>query len=227
MNYLKKQIYKINLIVSFLSALLITLAVAVGRVFHDKIDIVIQIVISLPLGVLAFIVLKIRDKMLSESYNYEKGIRGENYLKNRIKSGIKHGNYRLLQNIKNSKGGDIDIVLICEYGIYAIECKNISGHIKYEQDSDKIFLNNYKKEYLSQVRGNAVSVQEKLEKAGMIIKFITPVLVIMGNCYLDNVPEEIKGTRIYYPNKFIAFLNQQKNVLNNKIDVDKVYGILK
>ena len=66
MNYLKKQIYKINLIVSFLSALLITLAVAVGRVFHDKIDIVIQIVISLPLGVLAFIVLKIRANKLKK-----------------------------------------------------------------------------------------------------------------------------------------------------------------
>ena len=226
MNYLRKQITKIDVIISFLLAIIIVFAVAVGRKFHTEINITTQVMIGLLLGTVVFVVLVFRDRLIQKRYKYEKGLKGEDYLKNKIKNGLKDIHYHLLSNINNNHRGDIDFVLICEHGIYCIENKNINGRIWYDKNSRKLKVNNFSKNYIGQVQGNARYIRNKLIENGVKIDFVEPILV-MNNYFLDKVPPKISNTKIFYADKFVEFINKQKAEEGNRLNIDSVLDILK
>ena len=227
MKYLKKQIYKYDIIINFLIIFLCVFSFILGGKLHENNNLVRQLIAGVSIGIAAFVILYSRDNLIKKQKNYEKGLKGENYMKDRIENDLRGMKYYFFNNVKNKNGGDIDLVLVCDHKVYCIENKNITGRVTYDGSSDKLLVNNFEKNYLRQVRSNALEIKEKIENKGIKIDFVTPVLVVMGNCVLDNVPEEVRGARIYYPNKFIDYIKKQITSTNINVDAEAVYKILK
>lgn len=228
MKYGKRKIFFYETIINILVTLLCMTAFIIGQKMGESMGILKQLLAGGVLGTVAMVILLTRDYLLKKLEYQEKGVFGENNFEKRIKEELIGKNFRMISGIKNHKGGDIDFVLICRHGVYCVEVKNIRGVVKYDRERDELLVNNFKKRYHKQVRGNAMEIQERLNKNNIEIKFVIPVLV-MFSCTLVGVDEEIRhGTRVYYLSKFIDYIKElDRRERDAKVDVEKVYEILR
>ncbi len=225
MKYINKQIFKKEVFEMLLVTTLCSIAFIMGDKFHADKSATTQIFLGASMGVFAVIILHFRDRIFKTRQSWEKGLRGEEFLKKKLLDHLPQETY-LCTNVQLNYG-DADLLLINGSGIYCIECKNYSGYIFYDTKKEQLFHNNYplNDNYLKLVRGRSREIQNIIkEKLGINVSYVQSVLVFSSKGVKLDCPWDIDNTFVCYPNKLIDHLKKNQSEKISKEDQGKIYN---
>lgn len=142
-----------------------------------------------------------KPSITRETYEQYKGRLGENRIAN-VLTPMPYTN-RILKNILIEEDGmthEVDLVFICQSGIYVIESKNFSGWIfggLNQQNWTQTFANQTKNQFYNPIRqneGHIKIVENQLKKFGEIDYY--SVIVFSDDAVLKSVPRSENRTMI-------------------------------
>lgn len=112
--------------------------------------------------------------------NREKGEQGEQRVREELH--CLDESYTALHNlVLDPDLGDIDHVVVAPHGIYALETKNWNADIEIDQES--AYYDGYEtdKSPSKQVKKNSETVKSTLEKNGIRVPFVKPIIVFVDS----------------------------------------------
>lgn len=154
--------------------------------------------------------IKITNKKADAISSFIEGYICEQIIKPVLKS--LPNDYSVIYNVYFGKGGNIDFVVVCKYGVFAVEVK-------------KWFT---KSEYITQSKRQASSLQKHLVEHGVKINFVEPILIYTFRKVIHKNYSE--GVEILTKKQIVTFFEKNMPVRNyikfNNEEIKKIVKVL-
>lgn len=205
MKYLKLKSYGYG----YISSLCLSVIV-VTTFFLGKYLALVNPWIYLPVLVVWFVILVVLTDLMQKwdkkRSDYEKGIKGEDFIEGVLKNLPPSYRYKRTIKLKDrGKEHDLDFLVVGENGVFGLEVKNMNGYISYDNDNRCLMKNGYdSNKYLKQIRKNCLQVNKIIKDKININHFIIPILVFSKKgAMIGPMPSDIN---VLNSNQLIDFL---------------------
>jgi hypothetical protein len=134
---------------------------------------------------------------------------------------LRSSGYRAFHDLVGN-GYNIDHVVVGPAGVFAIETKFRSGYGEIEfRNGEGLFVGGYpeEKDCLKQARGNALEVNRIIKENCGINRWVTPLVVFVGNCTIKNSWGNTDA-RVFTADQLTDYFDrQQPELMRREIDL--------
>ena len=152
--------------------------------------------------------------------NLNRGERGELRVAE-VLDELRSCGYRAFHDLPGD-GYNIDHVVVGPAGVFAIETKFRSGHGEIEfRNGEGLFVGGYpeEKDSLKQARSNAAEVNRIIKESCGINRWVTPLVVFVGNCTIKNSWGNTDA-RVFTADQVARYIHeQQPELMRREIDL--------
>lgn len=220
MKYLKLQLHKYEYISNlYLSIIIVT------TFFLGKYLLLTNPWVYLPILIIwlfvSVIFIDLMQKYDKKRLDYEKGIKGEEFIEGILKN--LPTSYRYQRTIK-LKDCDLDFIVIGENGIFGLEVKNMNGYISYDKNKKCLMRNGFTvSKYLKQIKNNCWQINKIIKDKLGIDPFVIPILVFSKKgTVIEQMPSNINILNSY---QLMNFLTQYRGYKLNQQQQKDIWNL--
>ena len=171
--------------------------------------------------------------LVYQADNYGLGYLGERSVAEKLAQYGSDPAWRVFHSflIPESKGGDIDHIIVCSNGVFCVETKAWRRIKKVRIEDGKIFLDNekeYREKLTKQANGNAARLQEFLSaKCSFEVRWVVPVIFFVNTFVSDYVTDKlIVGNSERIKDVFDKFGKVLKAPVFNAEQIEEISNVL-